>query len=83
MIAGAVKGALVVESRLELQATCHIDGEISAAALQLEEGGIVNGTISVGQKDAGVAIDPGATGADRPRAQGPGRPARCWVGGGR
>ncbi len=69
VIAGAVKGSLVVESRLELQATCHIDGEISAARLQLDEGGVVNGTINVGRKDAGVAIDPGAAGGDQARAQ--------------
>jgi cytoskeletal protein CcmA (bactofilin family) len=60
VIGGSVQGSLVVESRLELQATCQIDGEISAARLQLEEGGVVNGTINVGRKDAGVAIDPGA-----------------------
>lgn len=60
VIGGAVKGSLIVESRLELQATCQIDGEISAARLQLEEGGVINGTINVGRKDAGVAIDPGA-----------------------
>lgn len=74
VIAGTVKGSLIVESRLELQATCHIDGEISSARLQLEEGGIVNGTISVGRKDAGVAIDPGAApGADRPKHAGTGQ----------
>ncbi len=74
VIAGTVKGALIVESRLELQSTCHIDGEISAARLQLEEGGVVNGTISVGRKDAGVAIDPGAApGADQRKRAGGGQ----------
>ena len=70
VIGGAVQGSLIVESRLELQATCQIDGEISAARLQLEEGGVINGTINVGRKDAGVAIDPGASGSGKPRGTG-------------
>lgn len=57
-IAGAVKGALVVKSRLELEATALIDGEIQAARLQLDEGGIVNGKVSVGRKDGAVAPTP-------------------------
>ena len=51
-IAGSVKGALTVKSRLELEATAVVDGEIKAARLQLEEGGIVNGTVSVGRREA-------------------------------
>ena len=83
VIAGTVKGSLIVESRLELQATCHIDGEISAARLQLEEGGVVNGTISVGRKDAGVAIDPGAGGADRSKGAGTGQTGKVLGVGGK
>lgn len=50
VIAGSVKGALQVHSRLELQATCRIDGEVKAARLHLEEGGVVNGMLAVGRK---------------------------------
>ena len=53
VIAGMVKGALDVDSRLELQSTCVIDGEIRATRLKLDEGGIVNGTVSIGRKDVG------------------------------
>lgn len=52
VISGTIEGTLVVESRLELQATCRIDGEVQAARLQLEEGAILNGTVSMGSKAA-------------------------------
>lgn len=51
-IAGAVTGKLEIQSRLELAATCVIDGEINAARLQLEDGGKVNGSLHVGQQKA-------------------------------
>lgn len=55
VIAGMVKGALDVDSRLELKETCVIDGEIRATRLKLDEGGVVTGTVSIGRKEAGVA----------------------------
>ena len=61
VIAGSVKGALEVDSRLELQATCVIDGEIRATRLKLDEGGVVNGTIHTGQKAAGAMQVPVAS----------------------
>ena len=57
VIAGSVKGALDVESRLELQSTCLIDGEIRATRLQLEEGGVVNGIVSVGRREPVAGVD--------------------------
>ena len=51
VIAGQVKGALDVHSRLELHATCVVDGEIRAKRIRLDEGGIVNGNISIGPKE--------------------------------
>ena len=53
VIAGTVKGALDVDSRLELQATCVIDGEIRATRLKLDEGGVVNGSVRIGRREAG------------------------------
>ncbi|NNF25720.1 MAG: polymer-forming cytoskeletal protein [Gemmatimonadetes bacterium] len=50
VISGTVVGTLIVESRLELQSTCKIEGEVQAARLQLEEGAVLNGTISMGGK---------------------------------
>jgi cytoskeletal protein CcmA (bactofilin family) len=48
IIGGRVTGAVVAESRLELQATCVIEGEIRARRIKLEEGGRVNGTVFTG-----------------------------------
>ena len=45
---GTVIGTLVAESRLELQATCRIEGDIRARRMQLEEGAILNGTVHMG-----------------------------------
>jgi cytoskeletal protein CcmA (bactofilin family) len=45
VIGGRVTGKIVAESRLELQATCIIEGEIKARRVKLEEGGRINGTI--------------------------------------
>lgn len=49
VIGGVIRGTLVAESRLELQATCDIEGQIRARAqhLQLEEGARFNGQIQM------------------------------------
>lgn len=49
VVGGRVDGTLVAESRLELQATCVVDGEIRARRIQLEEGGRVNGSVFTGE----------------------------------
>jgi cytoskeletal protein CcmA (bactofilin family) len=49
IIGGRVNGAVVAESRLELQATCLIEGEIRARRIKLDEGGRVNGTVQTGE----------------------------------
>lgn len=48
VIAGTVKGTLRAESRLEVQPTSKIEGEIIAARMQLEEGAVLNGTVKMG-----------------------------------
>jgi cytoskeletal protein CcmA (bactofilin family) len=54
VISGRVSGMLVAESRLELQATCRIEGEVRARRMQLEEGAMLNGRVQMGEhfKDA-------------------------------
>ena len=47
VISGTVVGTVSAESRLELQATARIDGEIRARRMQLEEGAILNGTVQM------------------------------------
>jgi cytoskeletal protein CcmA (bactofilin family) len=49
IIGGRVTGAVVAESRLELQATSVVDGEIRARRIKLDEGGRVNGTVYTGE----------------------------------
>jgi cytoskeletal protein CcmA (bactofilin family) len=51
VIGGRVVGTILAESRLELQATCIIDGEIHARRIKLDEGGRVNGTVRTGDID--------------------------------
>jgi cytoskeletal protein CcmA (bactofilin family) len=48
VIAGTLRGSLRAESRLEIQATSRIEGELIATRLQLEEGAILNGTVQMG-----------------------------------
>ena len=50
VVAGRVQGTLVAESRLELQATCRIEGEIHTRRMQLEEGAVLNGTVHMSDK---------------------------------
>jgi cytoskeletal protein CcmA (bactofilin family) len=49
VISGTVKGTLRAESRLELQSSSRVDGEVLAERMQLEEGAIINGTIQMGK----------------------------------
>ena len=51
VIGGKVKGTVTAESRLELQSTCVIDGEIRARRVKLDEGGKVNGTVAMGESN--------------------------------
>jgi cytoskeletal protein CcmA (bactofilin family) len=60
IIGGRVTGALVAESRLELQATCVVEGEIRARRIKLDEGGRINGTVHTGEI---------RTGAEEPQRQ--------------
>lgn len=55
VISGRVTGTLVAESRLELQATCRVEGEVRARRMQLEEGAVLNGTVTMGSATPGAA----------------------------
>ena len=75
IIGGKVKGTVIAESRLELQATCVIDGEVHARRIKLDEGGRVNGEIRTGEVQRrpapGVPAGPaGVPGMPRPETQG-------------
>lgn len=64
VIGGRLRGTLVAESRLELQATSDIEGQIRAPAqhLQLEEGARFNGQIQMLDQGQMAALPPGSGG---------------------
>lgn len=53
VIGGHVTGKVIAESRLELQETSVVDGEIHARRIKLEEGGRINGSIRTGDVTGG------------------------------
>ena len=62
VIGGRVQGRVVAESRLEMQATCEITGEIRARVshLQLDEGARFNGQIQMIDGDELRALPAGS-----------------------
>lgn len=52
VVAGAVEGSITAESRVELQSTCRIDGDIRSRRVKLEEGGRVDGRLEMGRTAA-------------------------------
>ena len=50
IIAGRVLGCVHAESRLEVQSTSQISGEITARRMQLEEGATLHGQLMVGEE---------------------------------
>jgi cytoskeletal protein CcmA (bactofilin family) len=60
VIGGRVTGSITAESRLELQASCMVEGQVKARRIKLDEGGTVNGTVQIGDI---------TTGANAPRPQ--------------
>ena len=49
VVAGRVKGSIRAESRLEIQSSSRLEGEISAGRMQVEEGSFLNGTVKIGK----------------------------------
>jgi cytoskeletal protein CcmA (bactofilin family) len=52
VVSGRLVGTMTAESRLELQSTSRIDGDVYARRMQLEEGAILNGTVKMGDRKA-------------------------------
>jgi cytoskeletal protein CcmA (bactofilin family) len=57
VISGQMHGVLLAASRLEVQSTARIEGEIRTRRLQLEEGAVVNGEVQMGE----VSLQPPPT----------------------
>lgn len=49
IIGGRVRGAVETTGRLELHATCDVEGEITAPRFKMDEGGRVSGTVRIGR----------------------------------
>jgi len=48
IVAGRVNGSVTAESRVELQATCRVEGDIRSRRIKLDEGGQVDGQLHMG-----------------------------------
>lgn len=57
LVSGRVEGIVTAASRLELQASSRIDGEVHTARLQLEEGAVLNGTVQMGRSGQAAPSD--------------------------
>lgn len=71
VVSGRIQGTVTAESRLELQATSRVEGQVFARRMQLEDGAVLNGTIQMGESRAARAepapTDPPSTAATKPR----------------
>jgi cytoskeletal protein CcmA (bactofilin family) len=70
VIGGRVTGSITAESRLELQASCVVEGQVKARRIKLDEGGTVNGTVQIGDVSAGAASRPQARRPDEAQPAG-------------
>lgn len=66
VIGGRVTGSIIAESRLELQATCVVEGKVQARRIKLDEGGTVNGTVQIGDVSS-AARSPARRAPDEPQ----------------
>jgi len=80
VLSGRVTGSVVAESRLEVQTTAIIMGDIQARRMQLEEGASLQGQVMVGENatrqaksSAGPSVDTGrpASSGDPSLSRGP------------
>jgi cytoskeletal protein CcmA (bactofilin family) len=52
IVAGRVNGSVSAESRVELQATCRVQGDIRSRRIKLDEGGQVDGQLHMAGRGA-------------------------------
>jgi len=53
IVAGRINGSVTAESRVELQATCRVQGDIRSRRIKLDEGGQVDGQLHMGAEAQG------------------------------
>jgi cytoskeletal protein CcmA (bactofilin family) len=66
IIAGKVNGSVAAESRIELQATCRVQGDIRSRRVKLDEGGQVDGQLHMGAAKATPAAAGSRPGGEKP-----------------
>ncbi|MDP2480635.1 MAG: polymer-forming cytoskeletal protein [Candidatus Palauibacterales bacterium] len=69
VVAGRVSGSITAASRVELQAGCRVEGDIHSRRVKLEEGGVVDGRLEMGDRAGRMATSP-QSGASVARAGG-------------
>jgi len=52
IVAGTVEGNVTADSRVEIQATASVRGDIRSTTMMLHEGGVVNGHLLIGRQEA-------------------------------
>lgn len=71
VVAGSVTGGIVAESRLELKASAHVEGDIRCRRVRLEEGGFVEGRLEMtGSRGTEETTGEGAGAEGSPQASG-------------
>lgn len=69
IIVGRVAGDVSAVERVEIQATGVVDGDVKAPRLVVEEGAVINGSITMSKKEGAVATAPRpSTSATAPKA---------------
>ncbi len=47
IVGGRVQGSIKASSRVELLGTCHVEGDIHSRRVKLDEGGRIDGSLSM------------------------------------
>jgi cytoskeletal protein CcmA (bactofilin family) len=72
VVSGRVSGNIAADSRLELQSTCDIQGELRSRRVQLDEGARFNGQVHMEESGGSRVVKPaGKLAAPEVKAQGP------------
>jgi len=76
VIAGSVSGLLLAASRLEIQASSRIQGEVRARRIQLDEGALFNGDLRMGDFELDAPSETGVSPAASADSEGDGEGGR-------
>ena len=67
IVAGRVNGSVKADSRVELQASCRVEGDIRSRRIKLDEGGQVDGQLHMGGKGQEPPASKPGVGEKRPQ----------------